>query len=347
MFTSYTRLNTISSGTYGTVHRARCNLTGSVVALKKVRLEDAGGFPVTALREVNVLFSARHENVVGVREVVVGRANDSVYVVMVYAEHELKVLLQRPTPPFRLPALKRLFHQLLSALAYLHARFVLHRDVKTSNLLYGNDGRLLLADFGLARPYGLPLQPYTPTVVTLWYRAPELLLGAQLYGPAVDAWSAGCVLAEMLRAGRPLWPGRGELDQLSRVWETMGGMSEEEVREVVGERPGGGAPGWRVKPGDGVCRLRSLFSERVWEEGGLSESGYALLRGLLELNPKKRWTAAEALKSAWFTEEPRMEREDRMPTFASSNESSDRKEAVEADEAKRERRERETRFHVA
>ena len=329
MFTSYTRLNTISSGTYGTVHRARCLSTHTLVALKKINLDDTGGFPITALREINCLFHTQHPNIVGIREVVTGRNNDSVYVVMEYADHDLKVLLQRPTPPFRLPAIKRLLHQLLSALAHLHSHFLLHRDVKTSNLLYTNAGRLLLADFGLARPYGLPLQPYTPTVVTLWYRAPELLLGAGVYGPAVDVWSAGCVMGELLRKGQPLWPGRGELDQLARVWEMMGGMGEAEVAQVVGQGGGEGAVGWKVKAGDGVCKLRSLFSERVWEEGGLSEVGYALLRGLLEMNPAKRWSAAEALKSGWFLEEPRMEREEGMPTFTSSNEHSNRRPAEE------------------
>ena len=293
-----------------------------------------------------------------------GRTPDAVYLVMDYAEHDLKVLLtppasaspsrSHPTPPFRLPAIKRLMHSLLSALAYLHAHFILHRDIKTSNLLYTNTGRLLLADFGLARrfpspPSPPPSHPLTPTVVTLWYRAPELLLSASTYGPPVDLFSAGCVMAELVRGGKALWPGTGELDQLGREWDMMGGLGEEEVKEVVGSGGGGGGGGtvgWRLKPGDGVCKLRSLFPNRLWEEGGLSEAGYALLRGMLELNPAKRTTAAEALRSAWFMEEPRMEREDRMPTFASSNENSHRTRARTPPQERHAREERQSRFHV-
>lgn len=106
-------------------------------------------------------------------------------------------------------------HQLLSGLEHCHNHGVLHRDIKGSNLLIDNGGVLKIADFGLASTFD-PNQKRTMTsrVVTLWYRPPELLLGATDYGVGIDLWSAGCILAELL-AGKPIMPGRTEVSRLS------------------------------------------------------------------------------------------------------------------------------------
>jgi cell division cycle 2-like protein len=150
-----------------------------VCALKKVKLEkERDGFPLTSVREINVLLSLAHPNIVNVSEVVVGSSLDSVFMVMEYADHDLKSVMERRlTQPFSTAEVKCLMRQLLAGTAYLHHNWVLHRDLKTSNILYTNAGQLKICDFGLARQYGSPLKPYTHLVVTLWYRAPELLLG--------------------------------------------------------------------------------------------------------------------------------------------------------------------------
>ena len=313
VFTSYTRIDTIDSGTYGTVHRALCNTTQRTVALKKIKLEQVGGFPITALREVNILLSLRHRNVVEVHEVVVGRSSDSVYVVMEYAESDVKRLLSSHRELFSLPVVKRLMYQLLTAVHHLHSRFLLHRDIKTSNLLYTNTPtpHLLLADFGLARPYTNPPTPLTPTVVTLWYRAPELLFGRVEYGPEVDIWSCGCVMAELLLS-RPLLPGRGDMGQVGKIIEVMGSPTAEawdELRRLEGVK------GWRVK------EQREQLGE-VLADGGvaLSDAGWRVLRGMLEWRPSGRKSAKELLAMAWWDEEPRMEREDRMPRITAATE---------------------------
>lgn len=168
----YERLNKINEGTYGVVYRARDKKTGEIVALKKVKMnkqDSDGGFPLTSLREINILLSLNHPCVVGVKEVVMGDA-DSIFMVMEYMEHDLKGLMETRKRPFSTSEVKCLMLQLLEGVKYLHDNWVLHRDFKTSNLLLNNKGELKICDFGLSRQYGSPLKPYTPLVVTMWYR---------------------------------------------------------------------------------------------------------------------------------------------------------------------------------
>lgn len=142
-----------------------------------------------------------------------------VFIVMDFIEHDLKGLMQDMRAPFLQSEIKTLMIQLLSAVALMHDNWVIHRDLKTSNLLLNNRGEIKVADFGLARKYGSPMGHMTQLVVTLWYRAPELLLGGKEYTTAIDMWSVGCIFAELLN-NEPLLPGRSELDQLDRVNHT-------------------------------------------------------------------------------------------------------------------------------
>ncbi|KAI6005237.1 Pkinase-domain-containing protein [Pisolithus orientalis] len=220
----YERLNQIEEGSYGVVFRARDKETGDIVALKKLKLEEEKhGFPITALREINALMSCRHENVVHIREVVVGDTLTQVFVVMDFIEHDLKTLLTLMPAPFLQSEIKTLMLQLLSAVAHCHANWILHRDLKTSNLLMNNRGTIKVADFGLARRYGDPIGVggLTQLVVTLWYRAPEILLGATNYSTAVDMWSVGCIFAELLLK-EPLFQAKGEIELLSMIFKLLG-----------------------------------------------------------------------------------------------------------------------------
>jgi len=172
----YERLNEINEGTYGKVYKARDKKTGEFVALKKVKMNvgrdkylEEYGFPLTSLREINILMSFDHPSIVRVKEVVMGDL-DSVFMVMEYMEHDLKGLMQAMKQPFSTSEVKCLMLQLLEGVKYLHDNWVLHRDLKTSNLLFNNQGELKVCDFGMSRQYGSPLKPYTSLVVTLWYR---------------------------------------------------------------------------------------------------------------------------------------------------------------------------------
>ncbi|KAH7957405.1 hypothetical protein HPB52_018566 [Rhipicephalus sanguineus] len=195
-------LNRIEEGTYGVVYRARDKQTDEIVALKRLKMEkEKEGFPITSLREINTLLKAQHPNIVTVREIVVGSNMDKIYIVMDYVEHDLKSLMEVMKQPFLVGEVKTLMLQLLKAVAHLHDNWILHRDLKTSNLLLSHKGILKVGDFGLAREYGSPLKHYTPIVVTMWYRAPELLLGVKDLGTPSEK----------------IWPGYTELPLVKKV----------------------------------------------------------------------------------------------------------------------------------
>lgn len=326
----YERVAFIDEGTYGRVWRARDPATGRLYALKQVKMAgegEGGSFPVTALREATLLLALRHPHVVRVREVVVGErvgGVESFYLVMEHCEGDLRGLLAScGGVALSQRAVKTILAQLLSAVAYLHDHWVLHRDLKTANLLLASAATgapaaervvLKVADFGLARHYGDPLPPLTPRVVTLWYRAPELLLGATAYSPAIDVWSVGCIFAELLSRS-PLFDGEGELATLAKindllgcpteaVWPGMGSLpsaSKVRFRRGAGrlaEEMGLGDPGSAGR--HGVLGVGLLAGGRT----PLTRIGLDLLRGLLAWDPTRRLSARAALDHPYFREAP-------------------------------------------
>ncbi|XP_024634107.1 cyclin-dependent kinase G-2 isoform X1 [Medicago truncatula] len=307
----FERLNKINEGTYGVVYRAKDKKTGEIVALKKVKMEkEKEGFPLTSLREINILLSFHHPFIVDVKEVVVGSSLDSIFMVMEYMEHDLKGLMEAIKQPFSQSEVKCLMLQLLEGVKYLHDNWVIHRDLKTSNLLLNNRGELKICDFGLARQYGSPLKPYTSLVVTLWYRAPELLLGTKEYSTAIDMWSLGCIMAELL-SKEPLFNGRNEFDQLNKIFRILGTPNETIW------------PGFSKLPLVKVNYvkqqynlLRKKFPATSFTGSPvLSDSGFDLLSKLLTYDPEKRITAEDALNHAWFREVPLPKSKEFMPTF--------------------------------
>ncbi len=309
---SYERLNHIQEGTYGVVFRARERATGRIMALKKVKMEaEKEGFPLTSLREINILLSFRHPNIVNVTEVVVGNSLDSVFMVMEFMEHDLRSLLDDMRAPYAISEVKCLMLQLLSGVAYLHANWVLHRDLKTSNILVNNRGELKICDFGMARQYGSPLRPYTHMVVTLWYRAPELLLGVTTYSTAVDMWSVGCIMAELL-AKEPLLSGRSEIEQIDKVFKLLGTPTDR-VWPGFTELPLVKKVKFVQQP---YNNLRNRFPARSADgRAALSDKGFDLLNRLLAYDPARRISAEEALSHPWFEELPPPKERALMPTM--------------------------------
>jgi cell division cycle 2-like protein len=236
----------------------------------------------------------------------------SIFIVLEFVEHDLKSVLEDMPEPFLASEVKTLLQQLVSGVAYLHDQWILHRDIKTSNLLLNNRGQLKIADFGMARYVGDPPPAnLTQLVVTLWYRAPELLLGAQTYGRAVDMWSVGCVLGEMLTR-EPLLQGRNEVDQVARIFELCGLPSED---SWPGFRRLPHARSLRIPPSSGQgaktgSAVRAKFPL-------LTTAGVALLNGLLALDPEKRPSAKAVLDHDFFKQDPKPKHESMFPTFPS------------------------------
>lgn len=303
--TCFEKLNRIGEGTYGTVYRARDKDNGRIVALKKLRMKkEKGGFPLTSIREIAILKSLHHPNIVTLHEVSVGRKLDSIFLVFEYCEHDFAGLLDHIARPFTEAETKTILLQLLSATDYMHSNFVIHRDLKLSNLLMNNKGLLKLADFGLARLFSNPLKEYTPKVVTLWYRCPEILLGCTQYHTAVDMWAVGCIFGELLRH-KPMLPGKTELKQLQLIFKLLG------------------TPNEKIWPGFNKLRLAGaveefpcyIYNNLSHEFPKLSPHGVDLLSRMLTFDPSKRITAAKALDHPYFSEPPLPA--SMMPTFPS------------------------------
>uniref|UniRef100_A0A6V7QG98 [RNA-polymerase]-subunit kinase n=1 Tax=Ananas comosus var. bracteatus TaxID=296719 RepID=A0A6V7QG98_ANACO len=225
---SFEKLDKIGQGTYSNVYKARDLETGKIVALKRVRFVNMDPESVRFMaREIHILRRLDHPNVIKLEGIITSRMSSSLYLVFEYMEHDLAGLAATPGLKFTEPQVKCYMQQLLRGLEHCHSRGVLHRDIKGSNLLIDNNGNLRIGDFGLATVFNPNQeQPLTSRVVTLWYRPPELLLGATEYGVAVDLWSTGCILAELL-AGKPIMPGRTEVEQLHKIFKLCGSPSDE------------------------------------------------------------------------------------------------------------------------
>lgn len=167
----YQKLEKIGEGTYGVVYMAKDRVTGEIVALKKIRLEaEDEGIPSTAIREISLLKELQHPNIVRLYDVV--HTEKKLTLVFEYLDQDLKKYLDVCDQGLELVVMKSFLYQLLCGVSYCHHHRVLHRDLKPQNLLINREGELKLADFGLARAFGIPVRSYTHEVVTLWYRAP-------------------------------------------------------------------------------------------------------------------------------------------------------------------------------
>ncbi|RWS29291.1 cyclin-dependent kinase 11-like protein [Leptotrombidium deliense] len=303
-------LNRIEEGTYGVVYRARDKRTDEIVALKRLKMEkEKEGFPITSLREINTLLKAQHVNIVTVREIVVGSNIDKIYIVMEYVEHDLKSLMETMKQPFLIGEVKTLMIQLLRAVAHLHNNWILHRDLKTSNLLLNHRGILKVGDFGLAREYGSPLKAYTPVVVTLWYRAPELLLQSKEYATPIDVWSVGCIFGEFLTM-KPLFPGKSEIDQLNLLFKDLG-TPNEKIWPGYTELPLVKKVHFQEHP---YNNLQKRFTSKF------TSVGFSLINRLLTYCPVRRISAEDALKHEYFKETPLPVDPSMFPTWPAKSE---------------------------
>jgi cyclin-dependent kinase 12/13/sacsin len=290
---TFEKIAKIGKGTYSNVYKAKDLITGKIVALKKVRIDNMEAESVKFMaREILVLRKLDHPNVIKLEGLVTSRISSSLYLVFEYMEHDLAGLIAGIGVKFSEPQVKCYMKQLLSGLEHCHSRGVLHRDIKGSNLLIDDEGILKIADFGLATFYDSKQKhAMTSRVVTLWYRPPELLLGATFYGVGIDLWSAGCILAELL-GGKPIMPGRTEVEQLHKIYKLCGSPSEEYWKK------------YRL-PNATLFKPQHPYKRRISETfADFPSSSLPLIQTLLAIDPDVRGTSSSALNSEFFTTEP-------------------------------------------
>ncbi|KAJ0093783.1 hypothetical protein Patl1_27019 [Pistacia atlantica] len=301
---AYEKVEKIGEGTYGVVYKARDRTTNETIALKKIRLEQEDeGVPSTAIREISLLKEMQHGNIVRLQDVV--HSENRLYLVFEYLDLDLKKHMDSCPDFAKDPQLVKTFlYQILRGIAYCHSHRVLHRDLKPQNLLIDRrTNALKLADFGLARAFGIPVRTFThevststSSVVTLWYRAPEILLGSRHYSTPVDVWSVGCIFAEMVNQ-RPLFPGDSEIDELFKIFRVLG-TPNEDIWPGVTSLPDfkSAFPKWPPKV------MGKFLLSWIWQGvvPNLGPAGVDLLSKMLCMDPSRRITARSALEHEYF-----------------------------------------------
>jgi len=269
------------------VFKAKDKQTGRIVALKKIILQgDDEGVPATSIREIALLKEvSQHRNIVQLLEVI--NENSKLFLAFEFLDKDLKGYMNSVVGPIDPQLVKSYLYQLTLGINFCHMHRVMHRDLKPQNLLIDQTGLLKIADFGLARAFSIPLPQYTHEVVTLWYRAPEVLLGAKKYSTPLDVWSIGAIFAEMVNK-KPLLPGDSEYDQLMKTFQLFG-TPNEQVWPGVSELPDYKPlfPQWTAKP----------LSERV---PTLEATGVDLLQMMMLYEPSRRISTKQALKHPYF-----------------------------------------------
>ncbi|KAJ5934614.1 Negative regulator of the PHO system [Penicillium verhagenii] len=291
---SFQQLEKLGEGTYATVFKGRNRQTGEMVALKEIHLDSEEGTPSTAIREISLMKELKHESIVSLYDVI--HTENKLMLVFEFMDRDLKKYMDTRGDRGQLDpvTIKSFMHQLLKGIAFCHENRVLHRDLKPQNLLINKKGQLKLGDFGLARAFGIPVNTFSNEVVTLWYRAPDVLLGSRTYNTSIDIWSAGCIMAEMY-TGRPLFPGTTNEDQLLKIFRLMGTPSERSW------------PGISQLP-----EYKPTFHIYATQDLGLiipqiDQLGLDLLNRMLQLRPEMRISASDALLHPWFNDLPQVQ----------------------------------------
>lgn len=276
----------LGHGTYGTVYKGKCLDTNKCYAIKEFDMsKENDGIPPTTLREISALLELNHPNIVRLYNVDYIQ-NHRIRLLFEYMDFDLSTYMKRHTLA-KINA-RKLMHQLLSGLAYCHERRIMHRDLKPQNILVNKNGELKIADFGLARAFSIPMPHYTHNVMTLWYRAPEILIGGERdsYFTPIDVWSAGCIFVEMI-TNKPLFAKNNEIQLINYIFEICGTPNENT---------------W-----PGVSKLRDYDRFPTYIAKGIttvipnsSPETKHLVEKMLTLDPAKRITARSALDHEYF-----------------------------------------------
>jgi cyclin-dependent kinase 2 len=287
-------LEKLGKGTYGSVYKAQKRDTNEIFAIKKIKLDvDTEGIPSTALREISILKAINHPNIVRIQDLTL--SEKKIELCLEYCPLDLrKYMDQNKNNPrvYTTNTIKTIMYQIVRATDHLHSRKILHRDLKPQNILISDETLVTkIADFGLSRVYSIPIRPYTKEVLTMWYRAPELMLGLNQYSIGLDMWSVGCIFAELL-IKMPIFPGDSEFDQLMKIFRVLGTPTESTL------------PGCKHFPDfnfdfpmwapSGIEKIIKEKLEIKMDDYSLGEA-MDLIKRMLVLDPCKRISAKEAI----------------------------------------------------
>lgn len=303
----YVRGKKLGEGTYAIVYLGSLRADPSVrVAIKKIKVqkEYRDGLPPDAVREIKHLQELQHPNIISMHSVFSSKDQNLNLVLEFLPLGDLEMLIRdSESIHYGIADIKAWMGMLTRAVWFCHENFVLHRDIKPNNLLIAADGEIKLADFGLARSFADPHQFMTATVITRWYRPPELLFGARHYGGAVDVWSVGIVFAELVLRN-PYLPGDTDIHQIELICRNLGTPTEDNWPGVSTLQEHGAVPAETFP-----VPTREAFRARF----PVGADGVDLLMRTLVLNPLGRITAREMLQHEWWAASPRPTRKEELP----------------------------------
>jgi cyclin-dependent kinase 8/11 len=313
----YEKLHKVGEGTFGEVYKAKDKSLPShvneFVAIKLFKTKEGEGISFTTCREISLLQELKHENIVALKDVVIEPHKRQLHLVFEYAEYDLFVIIKahhKAKQNLHEAAVKSFLWQILNGINYLHLNWIIHRDLKPSNILVMGEGSqsgiVKIADFGLARIFQAPLLELfkNGVVVTIWYRAPELLLGCRHYTRAIDIWAIGCIFAELLNLNAIFQgiedqdPKAFQTDQIDKIFDVLGPITPDKWRDVRH------LPSYEkikdYKPMEN--RLRNKI--KTPDSAMSNWKGFDLLMKMLDYDPATRITANNALEHPYFKEPP-------------------------------------------
>ncbi|XP_028279635.1 serine/threonine-protein kinase ICK-like isoform X2 [Parambassis ranga] len=281
----YTTIRQLGDGTYGSVILGRSLESGELVAIKKMKRKFYSWEECMNLREVKSLKKLNHANVIKLKEVI--RENDHLYFIFEYMKENLYQLMKDRTRLFPESAVRNIMFQILQGLAFIHKHGFFHRDMKPENLLCMGPELVKIADFGLAREIRSQ-PPYTDYVSTRWYRAPEVLLRSTSYSSPIDHWAVGCIMAELYTL-RPLFPGSSEVDTIFKICQVLGTPKKSDWPE-----------GYQLASAMNFRWPQCVPSNLKTLIPNASPEAIHLMTDLLQWDPKKRPSSAQALRYSYF-----------------------------------------------
>jgi cell division cycle 2-like protein len=285
----YKRLGLIDQGTYGRVFRISRLRDKKIYACKEIKMEvKKNEILISSIHEIKILLSLRHPNLIFAKESFFGKYLSQLFIISEYCEYDLKSILNSQIK-FSKIQIKYIMKQILRGRNILHENKIIHRDLKTSNILLNNRGLIKICDFGLARTHNVDQKVMTLGIVTLWYRAPEILLGGRIYTHSIDVWSVGCIFGELILS-EVLFSGKSELDQLGKIFSLLGTPSSE-IWMCLHFLPAAKKIKFPLQPYNNLSKkLCSLINSK----------GLHLIQRLLAYDPIKRISIKSAMKHSFF-----------------------------------------------